>query len=86
MAFLKQAHNDFNILTPDIGNVHLNAPTAEKIYAMTWKQFSDDATGRFAVRALYELKSSGAAWHAFFADSLSELGFIPYRSDPDVSQ
>jgi Reverse transcriptase (RNA-dependent DNA polymerase) len=44
-------------------------------------------SGRVAVivRALYGLKSSGAAWHTFFAQSLTDLGFVPCKeADPDV--
>jgi hypothetical protein len=33
---------------------------------------------------LYGLKTSGAAWHAFFAQSLHDLSFTPCCSDPDV--
>jgi len=36
------------------------------------------------VHALYGLKSSGAAWRAHFAQTLSELGFKSSLADPDV--
>ena len=35
-------------------------------------------------RALYGLKSSGAAWHAHFAETLNGLGYFPSKADPDV--
>jgi hypothetical protein len=36
------------------------------------------------VRALYGLKSRGAAWHAYFTQSLTDLGFVSCKSDPDA--
>jgi len=36
------------------------------------------------VHALYGLKSSGAAWRAHFAQTLSELGLKSSLADPDV--
>jgi hypothetical protein len=36
------------------------------------------------VRALYGLKSSGAAWRAHLAGTLQSLGFISSLADPDV--
>ena len=35
-------------------------------------------------RALYGLKSSGAAFRAFLATRLDEIGFVPSEADPDV--
>eukprot|EP00957_Ditylum_brightwellii_P022076 1665497-Ditylum_brightwellii.AAC.1 len=36
------------------------------------------------VRALYGLKSSGAAWHKMVKDTMLSLGFQPCKADPDV--
>jgi hypothetical protein len=36
------------------------------------------------VRALYGLKSSGAAWRAHLAESMSDIGYVPCEADPDV--
>ncbi len=85
IAFIIAALNNLDILQADIGNAYLNAPTTEKVYTITGPEFGDDA-GRIAkiVRALYGLKSSGAAWHTHFAQSLTDLGFKPTRADPDV--
>jgi Reverse transcriptase (RNA-dependent DNA polymerase) len=77
IAFIVAALNGLDIMTADIGNAYLNAYTAEKVYPITGSEFGEEA-GRVAVivRALYGLKSSGVAWHAFFAQSLTDLGFI----------
>ena len=36
------------------------------------------------VRALYGLKSSGAAFRALLAETLYDLGYFPTKADPDV--
>ena len=36
------------------------------------------------VRALYGLKSSGAAFRALLAKTLHEIGYQPTKADPDV--
>jgi Reverse transcriptase (RNA-dependent DNA polymerase) len=59
----------------------------EKIYIVCGKEFGDDLEGQKAiiVRALYGLKSSGAAWRACLAEVLhDQLGFRSYRADNDV--
>jgi hypothetical protein len=85
IAFVIAALNGLRILASDIGNAYLNARTSEKVYTITGLEFGEE-TGRVAVivRALYGLKSSGAAWHAMFAQSLHDLGFSSCKSDPDV--
>ena len=91
IAFLMAALNDLDVLAVDIGNVYLNAPCREKVYFTAGPEFGTEHIGKnvIIVRALYGLKSSGAAWHAFFAESLGNkekgLGFIPCsRADPDM--
>jgi len=70
----------------DVGNAYLNASPREKVYFVAGKEFGGEDEGKVAVivRALYGLKSSGAAWRAHFAQSLSELGFKSSLADPDV--
>ena len=36
------------------------------------------------VRALYGLRSSGAAWRSFISNKLEDLGFTSSEADPDV--
>jgi Reverse transcriptase (RNA-dependent DNA polymerase) len=62
IVFLIAALNDLDIMTADIGNAYLNAFTSEKVYTITGPEFGEEA-GRVAIiiRALYGLKSSGAA-------------------------
>jgi len=64
----------------------LPAPTKEKVYKICGPEFGHELQGRFAIicRALYGLKSSGAAWQSFFAGTLNDLNFISSLADPDI--
>jgi hypothetical protein len=75
LAFLIAALNDIDILSGDIGNAYLQAHTREKVHFICGMEFGQNYHGRFAIirRALYRLKSSGAAWRAQFAGTLSDL-------------
>ena len=76
IAFLVAALNDLDIIAANIGNAYLNAPCREKIWTMAGPEFSTDCGAIFLVtRALYGLKSPGAAWRAFFVQALTMLGF-----------
>ena len=85
IAFLVAALNDLEVLSADIGNAYLNAPTREKVYTTAGKEFgSREGQTVLIVRALYGLKSSGAAWRAHLAQSLRDLLYIPSYADGDV--
>jgi len=86
LAFLIAALNDLDILGADIGNAYLNSLTTEKVHTVCGLEFGQAYLGRFAIitRALYGLKSSGAAWRNTLAGTLSDLGFSSTLADPDV--
>ena len=85
IAFLVASMNGLEIMMFDVGNAYLNAFTSEKLYCIAGKEFGDEE-GRLMIirRALYGLKSSGAAYRAHFAQTLSDLGFKSCQADPDV--
>jgi len=86
IAFLLAALNGLELEAADIGNAFLNAPCREKIWIRCGPEFGP-LEGRRAkvVRALYGLKSSGAAWRAHLAKVLrDELEFEPCKADNDV--
>ena len=66
-------------------NAYLNAKCREKIWFKGGIETGEDK-GKvlFVPRALYGLKSSGAAWHADLATTLRELQFTSTQTDPDV--
>jgi hypothetical protein len=85
IALMIAALNDLDILAADVGNAYLNAETKEKVYAIAVPEFgSKQGQTIIITRALYGLKSSGAAWRAHFAESLHQLGFTSSLADPDV--
>ena len=84
IAFVIAALNGLEVMSCDIGNAYLNAPCREKIWCEAGTEFgSDKGKVMEIVRALYGLKSSGAAWRAMFASTLHELGYVPSKADPD---
>ncbi len=86
LDFLIAALNDLEILSADIGNAYLNAPMKEKVHTTCGIEFGQTFLGCIAVitRALYGLKSSGAAWRAMFAGTLQDLQYKLSLADPDV--
>ena len=85
IAFLIAALNNFEIQSAEIGNAYLNASTNEKVYTTAGPEFgADEGKTDIIVRALYGLKSSGAAWRSHFAHTLRDLHFTSTYADPDV--
>ena len=79
------ALNDLDILAADIENAYLTAPCREKCWLKAGPEFgSDEGKIMIVTRALYGLKSSGAAFRSFLAERLDEIGFTPSEADPDV--
>ena len=65
IALTVAALNDLDILGCDIQNAYISAQCREKIYCIAGPEFGSDA-GKVMIikRALYGLKSSGAAFRA----------------------
>jgi hypothetical protein len=85
LAFLIAEMNDLDIMACDVGNAYLNAPCREKIWFVAGPEHGEKrGKVMVVVRALYGLKSSGAAWRTMFAETLKEMGFEPTLADPDV--
>jgi len=76
IAFLLSALNGLDIIAADIGNACINADAREKVYFEAGDEFGPLYKGQnvVIVKALYGLKSSGAAWRAHFAETLHDLG------------
>jgi len=85
IALTIAALNDLKVLACDILNAYLTAPCWEKFWCTAGPEFeSDRGKMMIVVRALYCLKSSGAAFRAFLAEHLSDIGFAPTLADADV--
>jgi hypothetical protein len=85
LCFLIVALNDLDLLAADIGNAYLNADTKERVHTTCGPEFGSNQ-GCIAVihKALYGLKSSGAAWRAHLARTLHDMEFKASLADPDV--
>ena len=85
IALTIAALNDLSVLACDIQNAYLTAKCREKVWTRAGPEFGSDA-GKImlVVRALYRLKSSGAAFRALLAETLYDLNYRPTKADPDV--
>ena len=78
IAFMVAALNDLDVLIADIGNAYLNADCHEKVYTIAGPEFGSNAGKHIVItRALYGLKSSGAAWREHLASTMTDLNFTP---------
>ena len=67
-------------------NAYVTAPVTEKIYTILGPEWGKELVGKKAliVRALYGLKSSGAAFRAHLADCMRHMGYKSCMADPDL--
>jgi hypothetical protein len=74
-----------DIWAVDVLNAYITAPCRDKIWTTLGKEFGDDC-GRKAivVRALYGLKSSGAAFRAHLAGCMHGMGYMSCPAYPDL--
>ena len=77
--------NGLDVFACDIENAYLNADCREKLWTIAGAEFgSEKGDVMIIARALYGLKSSGAAWRAKLAQTMSDIGYFPSQADPDV--
>ena len=85
IALTIAALNELEVMACDIQNAYLTANCCEKIWTRADPKFgSESSMIMFIHKALYGLKSSGAAFHAHLAETLYDIRFVPTRADPDV--
>jgi hypothetical protein len=87
LAFLLASLHGVDLKACDIGNAYLNATTREKIWFRAGPEFKEHQ-GKVVLitRALYGLKSSGAAWRKMLQSFLEgpHLRFRRTKADMDV--
>ena len=72
------ALNNLQFNAGDVMNAYVTAPCSENIWTVLGKEFgADQGKISIIVRALYGLKSSGAAFHAHLADCMRSMGYTP---------
>ena len=85
IALLVAALNELQLLACDIQNAYLTADCRERIYIIAGPEFgSEEGSIMIVKKALYGLKSSGAAFRAHLAETLYDLNYKPTKADPDV--
>jgi hypothetical protein len=78
IALALSALNDLDGKMAEIENAYLTAPITEKVWTALGPEFRDDAGKRaLIVRALYGLKSAGAASRNHVAECMKHLAWHP---------
>ena len=86
IALLLAALNGLELKACDIKNAYLTAPNKEKVYIVAGPEFGPELCGQMMIvtRALYGLKSAGAAFRSYLASHLISLDYRASYADPDV--
>ena len=85
IALTIAALNGLKVMACDIQNAYLTADCREKIWTIAGPEFGSEAGTIFIVKkALYGLKSAGAAFQSLLADTLMDTGYRPTKANPDV--
>ena len=86
IAFIYVALNGVDVLTANIRNAYLQAPTSEKHFIICDPEFEIENAGKRAIirRALCGVKASGQYFRNHLRSCISHLNFKPCLADPDV--
>ena len=85
LALLIAALNNLDISCCDIGNTYINAECREKLWTIAGAEFgSEKESVMIIAKALYGLKSSGAAWRAKLTETMKATGYVSTQADPDI--
>ena len=85
IALMLEALNGLEVKVADIHNSYITAPVTEKIWTVLGKGFGqDDGKREIIGRAIYGLKSAGAAFRNHLADCMKHLGYTPCCADPYI--
>ena len=85
IALTIAALNDLDVMCGDVLNAYITAPIEEKIWTVLGPEFGgDEGKKALVVRALYGLKSAGAAFRAHLGRCMRGLGYTPCLADPDL--
>jgi hypothetical protein len=85
VKLLLAALNDLKVKVWDVLNAYITAPITKKVWAVIGPEFGI-AAGKSAiiVRALYGLKSAGAAFRTYIALFMHQMGYMTCKTDPDL--
>jgi hypothetical protein len=77
--------NDLEVKVGGVLNAYITAPITKKLWTILGPEFGPNA-GKTAiiVRAMYGLKSAGAAFRAHLASFMQQMGYSSCKADPDL--
>ena len=85
VALTIAALNELEVKAADIENAYLTAPNKEKIWTVLGPEWGANAGKKaLIVRALYGIRSAGAAFRTHLAECFKTLGYRPCQADPDL--
>ncbi len=85
IALMLAALNDLQVKAGDVLNAYITAPVKEKVWTVLGPEFGPDAgKNAIIVRALYGLKSAGAAFRAHLASFMRQMAYTSCKVDPDL--
>ena len=85
LALLYAALNGLDVMTADIMNAYLTAPTSQKLHTKCGPEFGSDAGKRAVItRALYGNKAAGADFRNHLRECMKHLGYESCLADPDL--
>jgi hypothetical protein len=85
IALTVAALNSLDVKTGDVMNAYITTPIMEKVWTILGPEFgSDKGQHAIIVRALYGLKSAGAAFRAHLASFMRHMGYTCCKADPDL--
>jgi hypothetical protein len=77
--------NDLNVKVGDVLNAYITAPVKEKMWTVLGPEFGHDiGKSAIIVRALYRLKSAGAAFQDHLASFMPQMGYKSSKADPNL--
>ena len=85
IALTMASLNKLQVKAGDIENAYITAPCQEKIWTKLGPEFgADEGKKALIIRAIYGLKSSGAAFRSHLADCMETLKYKSCRADNDL--
>ena len=75
--------NDLDILSCDIHNAYLTSDFREKVWVVVGPESEYEAVKKMsAIKDIYGLKTSDAAFRKFLEETLDTIGYRPRYSNP----
>ena len=85
IVLMTAALNDLEVKSGDILNANVQVPVTEKVWTTLGSEFGKDARKTAViVRALYDLKSAGAASRSHLARCMKSMGYQSCKADTDL--